>query len=252
MGRRALAGDGEIGGRLLQCGALVDTEPLAGDNTQHAAQFRAGTKRHEHEALRQRGGEAQLVADRLHRLPVIMDRLGGVTDQIAHRGARHRATFDIACGGDRPFVGVVRRLIQDNSRGPRRSGDHAQRLGQSRRRFIGGRVQRGEELREVRLQFLTPRQRLGHVIHAARDHAELRGLILRKRFDELAFRHALERGGDAGKRRGEAPAIVPEAESEDDEHRCEQNARGEGGLHGVVTRIGGQLRRRRGFGGDAA
>ena len=58
MGRRALAGDGEIGGRLLQCGALIDTELLAGDDAQHAAQFRAGTERHEHEALRQGGGES--------------------------------------------------------------------------------------------------------------------------------------------------------------------------------------------------
>ena len=90
------------------------------------------------------------------------------------------------------------------------------------------------------------------MIHAARDRAELRGLVLRKRFDELALRHSLERGGDAGKRRGETPAVVPEAESEHDEHRHEQDARREGGLHGIVARIGGQLRRRRGFGGDAA
>jgi len=110
--------------------------------------------------------------------------------------------------------------------------------------------ERREQLRQVRLQLLSPRQRLGHVVHAARDRAELARLILGQRLDELPLGDALECLGNARKRSGQTAAVVPEAQAQHDHHGDEQHAGGHRGLHGIVAGVDGQLGSGGGFSSD--
>ena len=130
------------------------------------------------------------------------------------------------------------------------AGDDLESLPQSRGRIIRRRIQRGEELRQIRLQLFAPRQRLGHAVHAASNRAKLARLILRQRRAELSLRHPLQRVGDAGKGRRQPAAVVPESESQHAENGREQHAGGDRGLDGIVAGIRGQLGRSAGFGGD--
>ena len=187
---------------------------------------------------------------RLDRLAVIVNGLGRVADEIAHCRPGNGTRFDIARDARCPLIRVVGGLVQDDARRPGRAGDHAERLCQSGRRVIRRCVERREQLRQVGLQLFPPRQRLGHVVHAARDRAELTRLILGQRLHELPLSYALQCLGDAGKRSSQTAAVVPEAETQHDQHGDEQHAGGHRGLHGIVAGIGGQLGGGRGFGGD--
>ena len=114
---------------------------------------------------------------RLDRFTVIMDGVPRVGDEIAHRRPGDGTRLHVARHARRPFIGVVGRLVQHDAGRLRRSGDHAQRLRESGSGVVRRCVERGEQLRQVGLQLLTPRQRLRHVIDAAGDRAELVSLI---------------------------------------------------------------------------
>ena len=86
------------------------------------------------------------MANGLDGLTVIVDRLGRIADEIAHRRARNRPGIEPLSGGRRPFVGVERRLIQHDARGLGRSRDDGERLSDAGRGVVGGCVERREQL----------------------------------------------------------------------------------------------------------
>ena len=104
MGCAALAGDREVGSRLVECRALVDAERSTRDDLQDADELGACAQRHEHQALRHRRGQTELVTDRLRGLAVIVHCLRRVPHQIAHGGAGDGAGFHAAGDAGRPFV----------------------------------------------------------------------------------------------------------------------------------------------------
>ena len=188
--------------------------------------------------------------DGLDCFAVVVDGVRGVADEIAHRRPGNGTSLHVARDSRRPFIGIVGRLIQHGPRCARRTGNHAQRLSQPGGRVLRRRVERRKQLRQVRLQLFPPRQRLGHVVHAARDRAELTRLIFRQRLHELSVGHALQRLGDARKGRSQTAAVVPEAQTQHAQHRGEEHTGGQRGLHSIVAGIDGELGCGGGFGGD--
>jgi hypothetical protein len=131
-----------------------------------------------------------------------------------------------------------------------RAGDHAERLRQAASGFVGRGVERRQQLREILVQSLAPRERRRHVVHAARDRSEFVGLVLGHALAEVPRGHPLERGDHAAERRRQAAAVVPEAEAEDRQHRHEQHRRRHGRLHRAVAGVGSQLLQLRHLGRD--
>jgi hypothetical protein len=170
-----------------------------------------------------------------------MDRLVGIADDGAHRGARHGMRLEAPGGRGRPLVGVVAGLIEGDGAGVRCAGDHAQGLRQAGGGVVGRGVEGRQQLGQILVQPFAPREGGGHPVHAPGDGPELVGLILGDPLAEVPLGDAFQRGDHAAERRGQPAAVVPEAEAKDGEHRDEQHRRGYRRLHGVVAGVSGEL-----------
>ncbi len=241
MRRFALPGNREVGGRLLEGGARVGLERRARDDAQDADQLATGPERRQDETVRHGRRQVQLVAHRVRGLAREMDRLVGVAHDRAHRGARHGTRLEPARRRGGPVVGVIAGLVQGDPGSLRRAGDHAERLRQAAPGLVGRRIERRQELREVLVQPLAPRQRRRHAVDPARDRAELVGLIFGHALGEVPFGDPLERRDHAAERRRQTAPVVPESEPEHGQHRHEQHRRRHRRLHRVVPGVGGEL-----------